>query len=107
MSLVHSFGKSGEGSTLPTNGSSLGSSSGVSDRVPIRSLVVLGLLLGGNEVLVVYRALLVPVDDSFGEGLVVASIGGVTRTDLVSTKANPAQPQVPSPFRFAEIAQQA
>ena len=35
------------------------------------------------------------------------SIGGVTGTDLVATRANPAQPQAPSPFRFTEIAQQA
>ncbi len=39
----------------------------------------------------------------------MVSIGGVTAgdTDLVATRANPAQPQLPSPFRFAEIAQQA
>ena len=42
-----------------------------------------------------------------GENLVVVSIGGVTGTDLVATRANPAQPQAPSPFRFTEIAQQA
>ena len=35
------------------------------------------------------------------------SIGGVAGPDLVSTRANPAQPQEPSPFRFTEIAQQA
>jgi hypothetical protein len=41
------------------------------------------------------------------ENLVIVSIGGVAGTDLVATRANPAQPQAPSPFRFTEIAQQA
>ena len=32
---------------------------------------------------------------------------GVAGPDIVATRANPAQPQAPSPFRFTEIAQQA
>ena len=43
----------------------------------------------------------------FGDNLTIVSIGGVTGLDLVATRANPAQPQAPSPFRFAEIAQEA
>ena len=37
----------------------------------------------------------------------IVSIGGVSGTDLVATRTNPAQPQAPSPFRFTEIAQRA
>ena len=42
-----------------------------------------------------------------GDRLAIVSVGGVSGPDLVATRANPAQPQEPSPFQFTEIARQA
>jgi enediyne biosynthesis protein E4 len=87
--------------------SAVSSSSGISARVPVRLLALLGLVLGGYGVISVYQRFLASPSSALGEDLVVVSIGGVTGPDLVSMRANPAQPQTPSPFRFTEIARQA
>ena len=107
MSKVQSFGKVSEGSLPPLCESTSGSSSGVSVRVPVRLLVLLGFVLGGYGAISVYQRFLASRFSPLGENAVVVSIGGVTGPDLVSTHANPAQPQAPSPFRFTEIVQKA
>ena len=74
----------------------------------MRSLACLGLALGCYAAISVYQGFLAStIQPLGGEKVAVVSIGGVSGTDIVSTRANPAQPQSPSPFRFAEIARQA
>jgi len=67
---------------------------------------LLGFVLSGFGAISVYQRFLTARFSPLGDNLVVVSIGGVTGPDLISTRANPAQPQAPSPFRFTEIAQQ-
>ncbi len=107
MSWVHSGEKVGEGSPPPLRGSTPGSSSGAVARAPVRLLALLGLVLVGYGAISVYERFLASRFAPASENLVIVSIGGVTGPDIVSTRANPAQPQAPSPFRFTEIAQQA
>jgi hypothetical protein len=68
---------------------------------------LLGLILGVCVLLSAYQRYLVSRFSPIGENLVVSSVGGVAGADVVSTRANPAQPQATSPFRFTEIARQA
>jgi len=107
MSRVLSVGNVGEGSPGPSREPTCGSSSGISAGVPVRLLVLLGFVLGGYGVISIYERFLASRFAPVDRNVAVVSIGGVTGTDLVAVRANPGQPQVPSPFRFTDIAQQA
>ena len=89
MSWVQSVGKLSEDSSPPPCESTSGSSSGVSARVPVRLLVLLGFVLGGYGMISVYQRFLASRFSPLGENLVVVSIGGVTGPDLVSTHGKP------------------
>jgi hypothetical protein len=54
-----------------------------------------------------YRARLSPTEAPAPLQGVNLVINGVTGDDLVWTRANPSQPQAPSPFRFSDIAREA
>ena len=107
MSWVQSVGKLGEGSAPPLPGSTAGSSSGAVARAPVRLLALLGFVLVVYAVISIYERFLASRFAPASDNLVIVSIGGVAGPDIVPTRANPAQPQAPSPFRFTEIAQQA
>jgi hypothetical protein len=102
-----SVGKLGEHSLPRSRGSSARLWTGALSRVPVRLLALFGLILGGCGMISLYERFLSTRFAPASDNLVIVSIGGVTGTDLVATRANPAQPQAPSPFRFTEIAQQA
>jgi hypothetical protein len=73
----------------------------------VRSLTVLGLLLVFSAVLTIRRSFDSTPAGSLGAELRAVSIEEVSGTDLLSARVKPAQPQTPSPFRFAEIAREA
>jgi hypothetical protein len=97
----------------PIGGPALGGQAGAvprspgSRRLPRRRLALLALLGGGLAISSVYRSYLVPSDALAPLRRVELVINGVTGDDLGWTRANPSQPQAPSPFRFAEIAKEA
>jgi hypothetical protein len=107
MCPVPSVDKWGEVSRPTSRGPTSGSSSRASAGIRVRLLVVLGLVLGAYGGIASYQRLLTAEFSDIGENHVVVSVGGVSGPDVVATRANPGQPQVPSPFRFTEIAQQA
>jgi enediyne biosynthesis protein E4 len=102
-----SVGELGEHLLPRSRGSSASLWTGALSRVPVRLLALFGLILGGCGMISLYERFLSTQFAPASDNLVIVSIGGVTGTDLVATRANPAQPQTPSPFRFTEIAQQA
>jgi hypothetical protein len=107
MSWVQSVRKLNENSPLAARGSSPGPSPGAKARAPVRLLALLGFILVCCALFSVYERVMASRFAPADENLAIVSIGGVTGTDLVATRANPAQPQAPSPFRFTEIARQA
>ena len=79
-----------------------GSSSGPVACAPVRVLALLGFVLVGYGAISVYERFLVFSLPPASDNLVIVSIGGVSGPDIVPTRANPAQPQASSPFRFTE-----
>ncbi len=76
-------------------------------RLPLRHLAVLAVCLGALVISSVYRSSRVSSAAPPPLRQVDLVINGVTGDDLDSGRANPSQPQAPSPFRFAEIAREA
>ena len=107
MSCIESVGKAGEGSTPPMDESAPKSPRRFSYSMTVCSLTVLGLLLVFSAVLTIRRSFDSSPAGSRGAELRAVSIEEVSGTDLLSTRVKPAQPQTPSPFRFAEIAREA
>ncbi len=107
MTRIHTLRQMGDGTTPSTSVTNSCSSPRVRAHVPVRLLALLGGIFVLRGMIWGYEQFLASGFAPSDKNLVVVSIGGVTGTDLVSTRANPGQPQSPSPFRFAEIAQQA
>src|SRR5262249_52289870 len=66
----------------------------------IGQFLILGLLLSCLTISSIYQIAPRPVDSPAALRQVDLVINGVTGPDLVATRANPGQPQNPSPFRF-------
>jgi len=95
--LAHAKGKGSPGSTRRP-----------AARVPLGGFVGLGLILLASLALSsLYRTDRAPAGSSAPLNQVELVINGVGGKDLGWARANPSQPQHPSPFRFAEIAQEA
>jgi hypothetical protein len=75
--------------------------------IPSRLLALLVCLLACYAIVHGIRGRSAPASPTDSTKLVPLTYAGVTGTDLASTRVNPAYPQEPSPFRFAEIAREA
>ncbi len=107
MNWVPFLGKRAERSTIPRKEPESSAWRRGLRRRTIRVLAFLGVFFLGCMLFSRFLAdRITPTRPSSGEPM-ENSIAGVAGTELVSTRLNTSRPQAPSPFRFAEIAQQA
>src|SRR5437773_1045234 len=73
---------------------------------PIRSLSLLVVLLLGCAIVMGIRSISAPPPSTARAEPAPRADAGATGNHLVSTRLRPVEPQVPSPFRFTEIARE-
>ena len=107
MSWIQSVRNRRQSSLSAARGSIPGAASRAGRHGPFRLMALLALVLLSCGTVSLYERVLASRFAPSDDNLTIVSIGGVSGTDLVATRTNPAQPQAPSPFRFTEIAQRA